>query len=116
MNLDLLRQLAAKDLELPMGWVSGEGAPYLGDGSERVWFDQDPEDFTKELFWILLDRIKARGWRYSIELENGGWVGAEINLPNKERTVLARRYSKTGSECEALARAYLQALEQEGQG
>lgn len=141
MNIELLRELANVDPEMITVDPAGRYADAYGFGlwsntgftCMRIFFDKNdgsllqkpggynkPELFTKELFWVLLDRIQARGW---------GFVVSNFTWPNSDEPALMGGYTAFvhltetglmeneiegcgGSPTEALARAYVNACKE----
>lgn len=123
MDLELLRQLAALDPELPLtfeerhhGTVINLKRPF--NRYLTLPSDQDAINrWCERLFFALLDRIKVRGWQYV--LRNHTHMGSDLTLTGPMHAII---YTPQGmgdfagevSECEALARAYIAALEAQG--
>lgn len=111
MNLELLRELAKVDSELflPDDLPDWFQLPEQGYAFARRGELKFREFFQYHLFFVLLDRIQARGWNYNLRNYHPGiqsTSGRAIVYTQGDNGI---HKSDAESPVEALARAYVQA-------
>lgn len=112
MNLELLRKLATVDPELflPDDMPDWFQLPEQGYAFTRRGELKFREFFEYHLFFALLDRIQARGWKLFLIVKPEGRFATIY--PSSEAGYKALGEAIESSPCEALAHAYVQACKE----
>lgn len=132
MNLELLRELASVDPEVLEERASDKLLNFINEGKFAFVFFLDARELPKylqevneasekKLFWFLLDRIQARGWRWErIYVKDYGTNQEDVlvrisTLPTTNVFSTANVFWSLdqGDLTEALIRAYVNAYKEE---